>query len=224
MTPDKVSDFDIVQKQKRLNMSDKLWHVYVHINKINQKRYVGITSKLRPEQRWEHGYGYNENTHFRAAIKKYGWDNFDHIVLCSGLQENSAKEMERFLISLWDTQNTNCGYNMTSGGDGTANYHPSEETRIKLSLAKQRNNLSDLTLQRRSAGLKGRKFSDEHRRKIGDANSKPVHMLTKDGLPVQMFVSTREAEKETGIGHSHISQCCHGSRNSAGGYRWQFVQ
>lgn len=112
---------------------------------------------------------------------------------------------------------------MTSGGDGTPGYHPSEETRQKLSVARRRENLSEETLKRRSESLRGRRFSDEHKRKIGDANSKPINMLSKTGELIRSFSSAREAEVTLGISHSHISQCCTGKRKSTGGYMWSFA-
>lgn len=203
---------------------EKEWIVYVHLNKTNGKRYVGITSKPKPEHRWMEGRGYKENTHFYAAVQKYGWDGFEHIILETGLDAESAKEKEKELIRLWSTQNRLYGYNMTSGGDGTPNYHPSAETRAKLSKARMRENLSPETLQRRSDGLRGRKFSDAHKKKIGDGNSKAINMYSKDGTLLRTFRAARDAEVELGISHSHISQCCHGYRKSSGGYLWQFVQ
>lgn len=113
---------------------------------------------------------------------------------------------------------------MTSGGDGTPNYHPSVETRAKLSRARLRENLSDETLRRRSEGLRGRKFTDEHKRKIGIGNSKAVCMYTKDGEFIRRFGSMIDVENELGISHSHISQCCRGQRKTTGGYSWKYAQ
>lgn len=200
------------------------WKVYVHINKSNGKKYVGITSRIDPEQRWRHGTGYDHNPHFKSAIEKYGWDNFEHIILFEGFSESQAKNKEIELIGKWETNNTEFGYNMTLGGDGTKGCFPSDETRAKLSRARLKENLSEETLRRRSIGLTGRKFSDEHKRKIGDSNSKPIEMLSTNGVTIKQFNSAREAEVLTGISHSHISQCCTGKRKTTGGYCWRFVQ
>lgn len=205
-------------------MSTANWKVYVHINKLNGKRYVGITSRKDPNIRWRDGRGYHENSHITAAIRKYGWENFDHIILFDGLSEACAKEKEKEYIALWNTMDREFGYNMTAGGDGTAGYYPSEETRAKLSKARRKENLSEETLRRRSDGLRGRKFSDEHKRKIGDGNSKKIDMYTKDGEFIRSFPSAHCAEVELGISHSHISQCCNGRRETSGGYKWKFAQ
>lgn len=205
-------------------MEEKRWKVYVHTNKTNGKKYVGITSRENPNHRWQNGTGYHENSHFRAAIKKYGWDNFEHEILYTGLTAEEAKAIERKLIKEWNTQDRNFGYNMTSGGDGTPDYHPSEETRRKLSEARRKENLSEETLRRRSEGLRGRAFSEEHKRKIGEGNSKAIDMLSKAGEFLKRFSSAKEAEDELNINHSHISQCCNGIRQTTGGYKWRFAQ
>lgn len=198
--------------------------MYVHTNKLNGKRYVGITSRLKPEYRWNGGRGYHENTHFYAAIQKYGWENFEHNILYTGLSFDEAISLEKSLIAEWNTQDIRYGHNMTSGGEGTSDYHPSDATRAKLSLARRKENLSPEILRRRSAGLKGRKFSEEHRRKIGIGNSKPVNMFSPGGTLLRRFASAHEAEVSIGVAHSHISQCCHNQRRTAGGFMWQFAQ
>lgn len=204
-------------------MADKTWKVYVHTNRLNGKRYVGIISKPKVEHRWNGGRGYHENPHFNAAINYYGWDAFDHEILYTFQSDVDAKEMEKRLIYEWHLNDPAFGYNMTTGGDGTPGFHPSEETRAKLSDARKKENLSAETLRRRSDGLRGRHFTESHKKKIGEANSKPIQMVV-DGTVIRDFASAREAETTLGISHSHISQCCHGQRATAGGYGWRFAQ
>lgn len=92
--------------------------VYVHTNKRNGKKYVGITSK-EPKQRWDSGYGYYLNKPFYHAIKKYGWnDGFTHDIIADGLTAECAAELERELIAHYDSNNPQHGYNRTGGGFG----------------------------------------------------------------------------------------------------------
>lgn len=207
-------------------MGDKKWSVYVHINKANGKRYVGITSRKNPDDRWCGGAGYKrrENRYFYNSIQKYGWDGFDHLILYSGLIESDAKETEKRLISEWRTQEHDYGYNLTAGGEGATGCVVSNETRRKHSIASRRENLSEETLRKRSDSLRGRKFTDEHKRKIGDGNSKAIEMLDNVGNVLRSFRSAKDAEEELHISHSHISQCCHGKRMTTGGYMWRFAQ
>ena len=99
--------------------------VYMHISP-NNKRYIGLTSQI-PEYRWNNGKGYINNNYFSNAINKYGWDNFQHIIIAKGLDEEVAQWLEIELIKEWDSANRDKGYNISSGG-----YTVSEETREKI--------------------------------------------------------------------------------------------
>lgn len=94
----------------------KYYKVYVHINKINGKRYYGITCQ-NINERWRNGKGYKnhknskKDTYFYNAINKYGWDNFTHEVLFDNLSKEEACLLEQCYISLYDTTNRNKGYN-----------------------------------------------------------------------------------------------------------------
>lgn len=113
------------------------FYVYVHTNKINNKKYFGITSRI-PQKRWGvNGYGYlrkdvngkYSQEVFARAIEKYGWDNFEHTVLYEGLTENDAKQKEMELIAQYHTyigDTECCGYNLTRGGDGHLRYTSKE--------------------------------------------------------------------------------------------------
>lgn len=108
------------------------WIIYKHTNRINGKVYVGQTSKSNPNYRWNDGKGYtkrNPDSHFARAIKKYGWDSFDHEILESGIPTlETANERESFWIKFFDSVEN--GYNANYGGDSRL---PSRETKEKLS-------------------------------------------------------------------------------------------
>lgn len=101
---------------------DKSYCVYVHVFP-NGKLYFGITSLL-PEQRWgKDGSGYDTGSQpvVWQAIKKYGWENIEHIIIEDGLTLEEASKMECELISKYKTNGRTYGYeygyNMTQGGD-----------------------------------------------------------------------------------------------------------
>lgn len=100
--------------------------VYCYTNKLNGKKYIGITSRSLDEREKSHLYeAYNKNLStynvpFKRAIRKYGIDNFDKAILyvCDSFDE--ACEKEKFYIEKYKTyykyKNSN-GYNATIGGD-----------------------------------------------------------------------------------------------------------
>lgn len=164
------------------------YSVYIHTNKANGMKYVGITQQ-EPEKRWLLGYGYQKQEHFYRAIKKYGWDGFAHEVVATGLTPEEAAAEEQRLIELYDTRNNKKGYNKSIGGSaGAAGVEKSELARRLASerfkklwadpefckrhqeriaiLSKQ-----DDIRQKISAASKGRKLSEETKAKIS-ANRK----------------------------------------------------
>ena len=93
--------------------------IYMYKNKINGKIYVGqsIDLQQRYNQHKRRAFQKNSseyNTPLSRAIRKYGWDNFEYLVLqeCSKEQLNSY---EQYYIEQY-----NClvpyGYNVTKGG------------------------------------------------------------------------------------------------------------
>lgn len=88
--------------------------VYVHTNKTNNKKYVGIT-KNRPEERWQHGEGYIGNKNFYNDIVEYGWDEFDHDIIETHLSRMDAAIMEAELIKEYKSDINDFGYNISPG-------------------------------------------------------------------------------------------------------------
>ena len=98
---------------------EKVWYVYMHTNKINNKKYIGITCLDRYWDRWRSdGSGY-KNQVFGKAIKKYGWDNFNHEILKKVKTEAEAFELEKYYIKKYNSTNKDYGYNISIGGDSS---------------------------------------------------------------------------------------------------------
>lgn len=215
-------------------MSDSLWSVYIHTNKTNGKRYIGITSQ-NPEKRWLGGHGYDRRLKFGRAIEKYGWDGFEHEVVYNGISEEDAKDIERALISRFSTQDDRYGYNMTSGGDGVCGLKHTDTSRRKMSICKSGSNHpnynkhhSKSTCNKIAARLTGNQNavgavrSKETRQRMSTSKKKPVAMYFNGAL-IAIFGSAIDAQEETKISRKNISSCCQGKRKSAGGYNWKFA-
>ena len=118
----------------------KQYTIYRHVNKINGKSYIGQTCR-ELSKRWQNGHGYTADHQptFYNAIQKYGWDNFDHEILETGIPSLSeANEREKFWIEHYHTwiYDPECnGYNITSGGDGSPGRVMSDELKAKLKKA-----------------------------------------------------------------------------------------
>ncbi len=89
--------------------------VYVHTNRENGKVYVGQTKDIK-ERFARCGSNYKNNKYFYNAIKKYGWDGFDHKILAYNLNKDEANEMEKYYIKKFDSTNPEKGYNIALGG------------------------------------------------------------------------------------------------------------
>ena len=91
-------------------VNERKWCVYMHINKTNQKVYIGLTSKDVKDRWGSTGNGYGEQQPvFKRAIDKYGWDGFEHVIVEDNLTYKEATEMEVSLIALYKS---NCGSNL----------------------------------------------------------------------------------------------------------------
>lgn len=183
--------------------------VYMHENLVNGKKYIGITS-YEPQKRWANGKGYYRNKHFSDAIKRYGWDAFDHRILFSGLEKDEACDIEQAMIKKYHTQDKQRGYNITSGGE---HFKHSKESKRLMS-------------EHRKGKNKG-KFTEEHRLRIkenhaGGAESRPV-LCVETG---EEYKSINDAARATGINKKGISGCCRNlpHYNTAGGLRWKFAR
>ncbi len=202
----------------------KTYTVYMHISPSG-KRYVGITC-LKPKKRWANGKGYKKNKYFINAINKYGWDNFQHIIVAKGLDEETAKWLEIELIRVWDSTNPNKGYNITFGGDGGNGYKPSDETRKKMSEAKKGKYLGEKHPMYGKYGENnpnyGKTRSEETKKKMSENHSDfkgKNHPQAKSVICIttgRIFDAMAEGAEYYNIHSCDIVNCCKGKLMSAG--------
>lgn len=220
--------------------------VYLHINKINKKTYVGITSSTNnPQDRWRYGHGYKRCEIMHRAIKKYGWDNFKHIVLCRTTKAK-ARLLEATLI--WHYKHKGISYNISNGGEGTGvvsestkeklrqyvgekssmyGKHPSEETiRRRIETRKRLNHYDKsmpwLAIYRLRKGkdspLYGKRPSDS----TLNAHRKPILQYDSQGNFIKEFPSIKDAAKEANISSPALVNCLKGKTKKAGGFKWKY--
>lgn len=71
--------------------------------------------------------------------------------------------------------------------------------------------------------------SFEYNTKYGtrtERTGNPVLQMTMNGEVIGTYVSSKEAERQVGVDHTHILNCCHGKKHciSAGGFKWKFAE
>ncbi len=182
--------------------------IYIHKNKINNKVYVGQTCQS-PESRWKNGEGYKGCPQFYAAIQKYGWDNFEHIILENNLTLEEANEKEAYYIRLYDSYKN--GYNATLGGK---NAPKTEEHKLKLS----ESNVGKHPHQGELNPMYGKHMSEEAKQK---SRLKQKGVLKVKCIETgEIFTSTVEAAKAYNLkSHTNIVDCIHGKKKSAGKHK-----
>lgn len=228
--------------------NNNIYTVYKHISPSN-KVYIGIT-RQKPERRWANGHGYKDTLYLSNAIKKYGWENFEHEILCTGLTKKEAEQKEIELIAFYKSNNREFGYNIANGGNGFGMH--SDETKKKMSESKMGEkhpkygqHLSDEYKQRISEKLKGRKrkkesiekmietkkgriyeykpYSEEHSKKVSDAQKIPICQYSRDGILIKTHDSALNAGIEIGVSASSITACCKNKQKTSGGYIWRYA-
>lgn len=221
-------------------MKEENYTIYLHKNKINNKVYIGQTS-LQPEKRWLNGRGYVHCTTFYNAIKKYGWNNFEHIILKTNLTSEEANYWEEYYIKKYNSTNNMYGYNIRGGGN---DFSFNEEIREKMKRnhadVSGRNNPmygkkhSQEAREKMRIAATGRKWSKETKKKMSKStsggknhNAKAIYCFELD----MSFPSYTEACNYIGLkSKASLSAHLNGYQQSAGKHpitgvplHWKFI-
>ncbi len=186
-----------------MEMEEIKYQVYCHSIELNGviKRYIGITHHQDPNKRWLNGRGYRDCPRFYNAIKKYGWNNFTHEIIETGLSQEDAEQMEIQLIQKYNSANRQFGYNIGLGGRLSGKH--SEETRQKI--------------------------KQNHAHLCGEDNVQykiiAVVQLDFEGNFIQEYKNCHDAEKVNPIfAYHNIISNCKKRTKSCGGFMWMFKE
>lgn len=159
----------------------------------NGKVYIGKTSGTIESRAGVNGRRYVHG-HFHNAIKKYGWDNIEHIVLKDGLTDEEACIYEQEMIAKYESFNPDKGYNITLGGEGMVGVKLSDATKEKLRQANLGKKQSKETIDKRVSHYKGKPRSEEVKRKISESH-KGVPLSEEHKQRLKEAAKTRKSSK-----------------------------
>lgn len=213
-----IPELPIVENPLKCSKAYYVGTVYCFINTVNNKLYIGETVRSNFEERFnEHRQkseieNYPGCTYFYHAVRKYGWDAFNKVVIfqtqaLEATEENKillndlVNEKEIYFIKKYNTTNHKYGYNITAGGDGVVGYKFSEEARKKMSEA----------------------HKGENHWNYGNLNnktSKPILQFDLDFNFIQEWPSAQEIYRQLKIKASNVTRCCNNVADSCKGYIW----
>lgn len=118
-------------------MVNKISGIYCIENKIDKKKYIGFSVNIKG--RWNYHKSFlNKNNHDNSYLQnswnKYGENNFIFYIL-EECDKDKLEEREIYFIDLYQSKDRDNGYNLSDGGNGNFGWIPTDETKIKKSLA-----------------------------------------------------------------------------------------
>ena len=196
---------------------EKEYCVYMHMAP-NGKKYIGITRCKPRNRRWQNGHGYVTQVKFHNAIKKYGWENFKHVILLDDLTEEEASKAEQKYIEQYKTTDNRYGYIVTSGGE--AGYHLTEEQKRKISNANKGSNngmyghqYTDEEKEFFASVWRGRKHSMESRKKMSEYAKAHPEIKSHPGCEHPMYGKHHSDESKIKMSESAKKRGYCGNKN-----------
>jgi len=129
-------------------MKQKIACVYLIENLTNGKKYIGQTVNFQRRKNGHKKDSKTSATPLYKSIRKYGWENFEFIILIKDhtINYNFLDFWECYFIKLFDTLNREKGYNLESGGN--LNKVFTEEAKKNMSKVKLGKKISDETKEK----------------------------------------------------------------------------
>ncbi len=138
--------------------------IYLLRNLINGMIYIGKSIEIR-RRIYSHKHSVNARkclSYLDRAIRKYGWENFEVLLVEKVDDVSLLLEKEAGWIRYYNSTNPKIGYNLCEYSNDFTGHHHSEETKLKLS------KLNTGKMMGEKNFMFGKTHSTETRQKISD--------------------------------------------------------
>lgn len=208
-------------KSEIINNSIKLWNcgklkyelclvnnkiifgsIYGIKNKLNDKIYIGQTTRALYRRIWEYRSAYRcnafHNQYLSNAFYKYGWDNFEFTIIDTAETIDELNEKEIFYINKYNSNNRKFGYNLELGGNNSI---PSAETLEKMSKSHQGIKQNENWVNKRIAVA-----GSDDAKKYGKPKTELEKNLLSQNSPKYWLGKSRDEETKKRISQTKLSK------------------
>jgi len=177
-------------------MKKKFNYVYITVNKINGKGYVGSHGTNKEKDNY-----IGSGLIFLNAIKKYGKTNFIKVKLKYFQTILEARQAEEHYIKLFDTLSPN-GYNMSiTGGQGEWGGKLSEEYKNKISISMIGKNKGNIPWNK---GIKmSKEFCDKTSKGINEKRQHNENYIKRERRGRQLVSKNSKSGVHTSLTQEH---------------------
>jgi len=203
--------------------------VYMAVNRLNGRFYIGATEKGTQGRAAIHkrlSKYKGQRMYFARAINKYGFDAFRFLTIKDCVDWQDALASERQYIALLKPH-----YNLTHGGGGVKGYRHSPQSISKMSAAKKGKPGRKMTEEMRawlSLVKTGVKLTPSDKQKeacirtakLGNAARRKKVICVTDGI---VYNSLTEAAERYQLTTGQISYHCSGDHRSRRGLKFRYL-
>lgn len=205
--------------------------IYQYTNKVTGQVYIGQSTDMKGRIRTHRWNALNDryDTYFYRAMRKYGEDAFS-VEILEECPQALLNDKEKFWIEEKNSLAPN-GYNIEEGGQV---YEMSDETRKKISDARQGIQFSDEHIENLRKSHIGNFHTESTKLKISEKNKGrpkrpeelekirehaagrrlPIARYSSKGNLKVVYESVKEAASALGMYTGHIVECCKGKRKA----------
>lgn len=154
-----------------MNIKEYYGFIYITTCKVNGKKYIG---QKKFNRGWKNYLG--SGTVLKRAIKLYGKDNFERVIIDKAKDEKELNLKEIFWINFFDAVNSKEYYNIHEGGSGGNTFEGKTEGEKEIFRQKMK-----ILSQGRNNGMYGKHHSEESKKRMSE-NSKGKTSGEKNGM------------------------------------------